>query len=327
MCIRDRSGTSNVGEKNYEAIHSDASASTKSVFTINAGHELANGESIRIIANNGDLPENIDPHRVYYAITGTTATPAGVDSQLASNEIRIASSLSNAQNGIYISSVADVNEEFNIISRVSDKKPGDAGHPIQYDGTQWFIHTDSISSSDNQTGIFGNIGSLTDLDISYIHRREDNRSLDEKVYKLRYVVPKELTNGKDPSDGFILQDSSSTNVSSDTDFNKSEITSSNFDFDRNTRFISYASFVSGPPAKIVIRTDKPHNLNVGDQVIIRNVKCDLNSTGLDDKAYNGTFIVTDRDNSKEFRVSNVDVEGAAHSPGTVSYTHLRAHET
>ena len=40
-------------------------------------------------------------------------------------------------------------------------------------------------------------------------------------------------------------------------------------------------------------------------------------TGLDDKAYNGTFIVTDRDNSKEFRgVSNVDVEGAAHSMGT-----------
>ena len=63
------SGTSNVGEKNYEAIHSDASASTKSVFTIAAGHELANGESIRIIADNGDLPENIDPHRVYFAIT------------------------------------------------------------------------------------------------------------------------------------------------------------------------------------------------------------------------------------------------------------------
>ena len=74
----------------------------------------------------------------------------------------------------------------------------------------------------------------------------------------------------------ILQDSSSTNVSSNTDFNKSEITSGNFDFDRNTRFISYASFVGRPPAKIVIRTDKPHNLNVGDQVIIRNVKCDLN---------------------------------------------------
>ena len=311
--------TADTSEKKYKATHSATTSAKKSVYLIQPNHSLQTGETIRIIADNGNLPENIDPHRVYYAITGTTATPAGVDSQIASNEIRIASSLSNAQNGIYITSVADVNEEFNIISRVSDKKPGDAGHPIQYDGTQWFIHT----STTNNT-IHSNIGSLTDLDISYIHRREDNRSLDEKVYKLRYVVPKELTNGKDPSDGFILQDSSSTNVSSDTDFNKSEITSANFDFDRNTRFISYANFVSGPPAKIVIRTDKPHNLNVGDQVIIRNVKCDLNSTGLDDKAYNGTFTVTDRDNSKEFRVSNVDVEGAAHSPGTfVNNTSVR----
>ena len=298
-------------EKSYKATHSATTSAKKSVYLIQPNHSLQTGETIRIIADNGNLPENIDPHRVYYAITGTTATPAGVDSEIASNEIRIASSLSNAQNGIYISSVADATDEFNIISRVSDKKPSDPGHPIQYDGTQWFIHTSATGNT-----IHSNLSSLTDLDISYILRREDNRSLDEKIYKLRYVIPKELTNGKDPSDGFILQDSSSTNVSSNTDFTKEEITSSNFDFDRNTRFISNASFVSGPPAKIVIRTDKPHNLNVGDQVIVRNVKCSLNTTGLDNKAYNGTFIVTDRDNSKEFRYSNIDIEGLAHSTGT-----------
>ena len=56
-----------------------------------------------------------------------------------------------------------------------------------------------------------------------------------------------------------------------------------------------------PPAKAVVRTDKPHNLNVGDQVIIRNIKCSINQNGVDDKGFNGTFIVTDRDNSKEFR--------------------------
>ena len=55
--------------KDYEATHSDASATTKSVFTIAAGHQISNGESIRIIADNGDLPENIDPHTVYFAIT------------------------------------------------------------------------------------------------------------------------------------------------------------------------------------------------------------------------------------------------------------------
>ena len=48
----------------------------KSVYLIQPNHSLQTGESIRIIADNGNLPENIDPHRVYYAIT---TTPAGVD--------------------------------------------------------------------------------------------------------------------------------------------------------------------------------------------------------------------------------------------------------
>ena len=46
--------------------------------------------------------------------------------------------------------------------------------------------------------------------ITYFLRKDDDRSLDEKVYKLRYVVPKELVNGRDPIEGFVLQDSSST---------------------------------------------------------------------------------------------------------------------
>ena len=297
-------GTSFTSEKVYKGVHSSPTASKKSSYNLTQNHDLETGETVRLISDTGNLPENINPHRVYYAITSSVA------SELNPDEIRLASSFANSQNGVFIDSVSD-GDEFNIISRVSDKKPGDAGHPIQYDGFSWFIHTSTTSNT-----IHSNIGSLTDLDISYILRREDNRSLDEKIYKLRYVVPKELRNGKDPSDGFILQDSSSTNVSSDDDFTREEITSANFDFDRNTRFISYASFLSGPPSRITIRTDKPHNLNVGDQVIIRNVKCDLNSTGLDNKAYNGTFIVTDRVNSKEFKTSNVDIEGLAHSPGT-----------
>ena len=97
----------------------------------------------------------------------------------------------------------------------------------------------------NSGGTSACIQMLMTADISYILRNEDNRGLDDKTYKIRYVVPKELTNGKDPTDGFVLQDSSSTNVSSNTDFTKTEITANNFDFERNTRFISNAVFVSG----------------------------------------------------------------------------------
>ena len=306
-------GTTNVGEKNYEATHSDASATTKSVFTIAAGHELANGESIRIIANNGDLPENIDPHTVYFAITNAQ------DSALSANQIRIASSKTNADLAVpvFVKTVASVSDKFRIISRVSDKKPADAGHPIQYDTSvgQWFVHTDSTSSSDAATGIFANKGLFTTDNITYVLRTDDDRSLDEKIYKLRYVVPKELVNGRDPTDGFVLQDSSSTNVLANSDFSKTLITSSDYGFDRNTRFISMATF-DATEQKAQIRSDKPHNLQVGDQVVVVNVQSTTNTIAADDKGYNGTFIITDIVNDKEFKYSTTDTSNVTHSVGT-----------
>ena len=299
--------TTFTSEKKFIATHSSPTATKKSIFTIQSGHQLQNGESIRIIADSGNLPENIDPHKVYFAITN-----GGSNTGLTANQIRIASSVSNAENNIFIRSVADVTDQFNIISRVSDKKAGELGHPIQYDGANWFIHTSTTGNT-----IHGQ--NLSEFDTTYFERREDNRSLDEKIYKLRYVVPKESKNGKEPGDGFVLQDSSSTNVSSNNDFTLGEIEPNDVEFNRNTRFISVASFNSGL-GKIFIRTDKPHNMSVGEQVIIKNVKCSLNSSGVDDKAYNGTFLVTDRISSKEFQVSNVDVDGVGHSPGTFNNT-------
>ena len=311
------SGTANVGEKNYEAVHSDASASTQSVFTIGAGHELANGESIRVIADNGDLPENLDPHRVYFAITSAQ------DSALGATQIRIASSKTNADLAVPVfikTVVSSTTDKFRIISRVSDKKPNDAGHPIQFDASagQWFVHTSATGNT-----IQSNLGSLSDDNITYVLRKDDDRGLDEKIYKVRYVVPKELTNAKDPTDGFVIQDSSSTNVLADSDFSKTSITANDYGFDRNTRFISQASFDSTENL-VKIRSDKRHNLNVGDQIIVRNIKSSTNSLGLFDKAYNGTFLVAEIVNDREFRYSNTDTAGVTHSVGTfTNNTHTR----
>ena len=83
---------------------------------------------------------------------------------------------------------------------------------------QWFVHTSATGNT-----IHANKGSLTTDSITYVLRTDDDRSLDEKIYKLRYVVPKELVNAKDPTDGFVLQDSSSTNVLANTDFSKTTI--------------------------------------------------------------------------------------------------------
>ena len=157
--------------------------------------------------------------------------------------IRIASSKTNADlaDPIFISTVANTTDKFRIISRVSDKKPNDAGHPIQFDTSRgrWFIHTHPTGNTLHPKI---NDGTIVSDDISYILRRDDDRSLDEKIYKLRYVVPKELTNGRDPVDGFVLQDSNFTTVLANTDFTKTSIDSSDYAFDRNTRFISQASF-------------------------------------------------------------------------------------
>ena len=86
--------------------------------------------------------------------------------------------------------VASTTDKFRIISRVSDKKPNDAGHPIQYDASagQWFVHTSATGNTiHNGSSIYAN---ATDDDITYVLRKDDDRSLDEKIYKLRYIVPK-----------------------------------------------------------------------------------------------------------------------------------------
>ena len=313
------SGNETTSQKTYEATHSDASAPKKSIFSVIGGHNLSNGESIRIIADNGDLPENIDPHTVYFAITNAE------DAELGSGEIRIASSKTNADLDIpiYINTVANPTDKFKIISRVSDKKPGDAGHPIQYQTSGgWFINTLASGNTIHTALVAGNIQS--DQDISYILRKDDDRSLDEKIYKLRYIVPKELKNGRDPTDGFVIQDSSSTTVLSNSDFAKATITSADYGFDRNTRFISQASFDSSVN-RVTIRSDKPHNVNVGDQIVIKNIQSSTNSTGVNDKGYNGTFLVTDIVNDKQFKYSNTDTEGITHTVGTfVNNTQTRS---
>ena len=320
IVMHQPSGTAtDTSQKSYEATHSAATATAKSVFSLDGGHNLSNGESIRIIADNGDLPENIDPHTVYFAIT------VDGDSTLGTNQIRIASSKTNAElaTPVFINTVAATTDRFNIISRVSDKKPGDAGHPIQYNTSQsrWFINTLASGNTLHSQIASGNI--VSD-DISYVLRRDDDRGIDEKLYKLRYVVPKELVNGRDPTDGFVLQDSSSTNVTANADFSKATLTTADYAFDRNTKFISQLSFDSGTN-RVTLRSDKPHKVRVGDQIIVKNAQSSSNTNGTDNKGFNGTFIVTEVDNSKQFKYSNTDTLGVVHTVGTfVNNTHTRS---
>ena len=69
--------------------------------------------------------------------------------------------------------------------------------------------------------------------------------MDDKIFKTRVSIPKEVQNGKNIQNGFILQESSQTGVRTDGDLNFWwNLTASDFAYKRNPRFISSCTFNS-----------------------------------------------------------------------------------
>jgi hypothetical protein len=252
-----------------------SSIPSSNIFTLGT-HNIQTGEKVIILSDDGDLPENIVENTVYYAI------------RQSSTQIKLASSESAAVSGTAIDVYKGTN--LRILSRVSDKIAGDVGHPVQYDTTnsQWYINTNV--SSDIYTAIVAlGVAVLTErTEPSYVKRIEDTRSLDEKLYKIRVVIPKELVGSKNPEDGFVIQESSSTGYRNNSDFSLSSLTESDYEYNRNSRFISTCSRAS---STVTVISELPHNLQVGDSIIIKNVTDSTNTTGEDNLGYNGTFTV------------------------------------
>ena len=121
-----RSDPSSAG---INSIGSNSDGGADNVITLTKSHNLANGESIRIISETGQLPDGIEENNVYYAITSGMTTTAN---------IKIAKTQTDALN----SDALTINSKGGVLkvsSRVSDKNAGDIGHPVQYDITnsQW----------------------------------------------------------------------------------------------------------------------------------------------------------------------------------------------
>ena len=258
--------------------YSVSSISGNNIFNLGGNHTIGNGEKVIILSDDGDLPENIVENTVYYAIT----------TGLTASQLKLASSPSSSSIGDAITVYGGTN--LKILSRVSDKVSGDVGHPIQFDGSQWYITTNANS------GIYNAItGSLIPIDSgrtepTRIKRIEDTRSLDEKVYKIRVVIPKELPNAKNPENSFVIQETSSTGYRNNNDPSLSTITAiSDYDYNRNLSLIAKCSRAS---TTVTIISELPHNLHTGDSVIIKNVTDSTNTSGEDNLGYNGTFVVT-----------------------------------
>ena len=136
-------------------------------------HQLSTGEKVIITSDDGDIPENIVEKTVYFVI------------RVSATQFRLATSKTNADNGDFVKAYRGTN--LKVLSRVTDKDSGDVGHPVQWDGSQWYVNVRAGNT------IVGSLtGSVGRTEPSFVKRISDTRSLDERIYKLRLAIPKEI---------------------------------------------------------------------------------------------------------------------------------------
>ena len=280
-----------------------ANSISANTLTFNENHRFLNGETIRVSSDNARLPDGLDENRVYYAIVGGS---------LNNDQIQIAVSPNDASSSTALE-INSLGGTISVESRVSDKVAGDIGHPIQYDTSrnQWYVNV-SGSSTDNQiyskvislgTGVLGNATSRT-----FINRQPDNRGLQDRVYRYRYVIPSDvgIASARPPRDSYILQTSNNVTGASDTEvalqFNPGTVTMSNVGEMRNFSFIRTGNHDSG---NTFYTTELPHNLTVGSKVKINNVTSTNNPTGVGNSDYNGTFTVAGISSANTFFTQDI----------------------
>jgi len=287
---------------------------TSNTLTLTTAHTFANGESIRVIGDTGQLPDGMTPNTVYYAIT----------SGIGTNQIKIA----KTQNDAIGATPLIINAKggtLTVASRVSDKNPGDIGHPIQFDDTQgqWYI---KVATSNNT--IYSTIVSLGSSVLgdatprTFFNRLTDDRNAVDTIYRVRYVLPSDSgATARPPSDGFIIQESNTTigatNSEIQTYFGSGSIT--NVNEQRNFKFIANAIWSSNTAT---ITTELSHNLTIGSQVEILNIISTNNTLGTANLGFNGTFTVTAVANTKQFSFSLTTNPGTFTSDTTNRSTSL-----
>ncbi len=282
---------------------------TSNVVTLTSNHSFINGESIRIISETGQLPDGLTNNTVYFAITSGVGIAAA-------HQIKIAQTLNDAlsDSAITINNGGGI---LDVVSRVSDKRSGDIGHPIQYDSSasQWYVNVSTAATERSLYDIVVGLGS-TGLGAAtprtFITRKPDTRNLSDTIYRLRYVIPADSPlAARPPLDGYVIQESNASIGSTNTEvgflYNPTSATLANSTQLRNPRYIASASW-SGGTANIA--TEIPHGLKVGSQVEILNVTSTNNTTGVANSAYNGTFSVAGISSAKQFSVA------ITNNPGT-----------
>jgi hypothetical protein len=298
-------------QNTFQKIHkvgrtSGINSITSNTITFDSDHNLLSGESIRVIAENGHLPDGLDSNTIYFAIT----------SGVSADQIKIAKTLNDSINGDSLT----INNKGGILrvqSRVSDKTAGDIGHPIQFDSgeSQWYV-TVGTASTDND--IYPTLVSLGTTSLgaatprTFINRQPDTRNVIDTIYRARYVIPSGsgITSARPPIDGYIIQDSSTTTGGTDTEvatyYSPTTVTLGNANEQRNFRFIANASWSSNVAN---ILTELPHDLKIGSKIEIKNIVSENNPVGTANSGFNGNFNVTGITSAREFTVALVSSTG------------------
>ena len=306
------SGTKKTGiKKSIVGRVGSANSITNNIITFTEDHRFLNGETIRVTSDNARIPDGLTHNTVYYAITGGS---------LNDDQIQIAVSPNDASTGSPLS-INNLGGTLIVESRVSDKISGDVGHPIQYDTTenQWYVN---VSGSTTDNTIYSKIVSLGTGGLgeatsrTFINRLPDNRALDDRIYRYRYIIPAGvgIQSARPPRDGYILQQSNTVTGASDTEvalqFNPGSVTMSNLGQVRNFSFIRDAHWDAGTA---YYTTELPHNVSIGGKVVVEKVTSTNNLTGIANSAFNGEFTVAGISSANTFYVT-----GSATDPGTFS---------
>ena len=307
------SGTGVSAKKNYTVTRNGTKNEINSnIFTLSSSHQLYNGESVRVFSDTSQAPDGITVDTVYYAIT------TGLDA----DEIKLAYSLNDAIANQPIVGINNNGGVLTIVSSVTDKLPGDFGHPIQYDTaqSQWYIAGSSTTATNQIYNTIVNLGTGTlgnETASTFVKRKVDTRSIEDRVYKVRYVIPKEFENARPPQGGFILQETKTVGISTISFDNNYTLNNSTPPaYLRNEKIISNATVgaVSNGSQTVTATTELPHGFIVGDKVKVQKVKSTNNplGTGLT-STYNGSYQILSVPSTKQF---TYQISGVKINPGT-----------
>ena len=273
---------------------------TSNIISFTQNHQFITGETIRFISDNARLPDGIDNNKVYFAIAGGS---------LNADQIKIASSLNEALDGNEVT-INNLGGTIMCESRVSDKVSNGIGHPIQFDTSenQWYIN---VSGASTENTIYSNIVSLGTTFLgdatqrTYITRQSDTRSLSDKNYKFRYVIPSAsgITSARPPRLSYVLEESNdvtgATNTEVQLEYSPTTVTMNNVSEMRNFRFIRNAVYNSG---LITVTTERDHGLTLGSQVKLNNITSTTNPTGVENLGFNKIYTIVSIPSSTTFVV-------------------------